>query len=100
VRVRVPNPQARLKAVMFARCDLLVAKFTGTAIQRRAVVDVEGSQTVFVVRDGKAQAVPVQLGVDQGDLVQVVSGVKPGDKVVVSGQHRLHNGDAVTEGGA
>ena len=100
VRVRVPNPQARLKAVMFARCDLLVAKFTGTAIQRRAVVDVDGTPTVFVVRDGKAQAVPVELGVDQGDLVQVVSGVKPGDKVVVSGQHRLHNGDAVTEGGA
>jgi HlyD family secretion protein len=100
VRIRVPNPQARLKAVMFARCQIKVAQFTGTAVPRQAVLDQEGRQTVFIVRDGKAQAVPVELGVDQGDLVQVVSGVKPGDKVVVSGQHRLRNGDAVTEGGA
>ena len=100
VRIRVPNPQARLKAVMFARCEIRVAKFTGIAIPRQAVVDLEGDQTVFVVRESKAHAVPVELGVNKGDLVQVVSGVKPGDRVVVTGQHRLRDGDAVTEGGA
>jgi RND family efflux transporter MFP subunit len=96
VRVRVPNSQSRLKAAMFARCQIGVARFAAVAAPRRAVVDVEGRKTVFVVRDGKAHSTPVELGIEQGDLVQVISGVRPGDEVVVTGQNRLRDGDRVT----
>ena len=96
VRVRLANPAGSLKAGMFARCAVTIARFTGIAAPRQAVVEeVEGS-SVFVVRNGVAHLVPVKLGVEQGDLVQVTSGLKRGDQVVVNGQSRLRDGDLVS----
>jgi len=101
VRVRIPNPQGRLKSGMFARAAVTLARFKATAMPRRAVVEEGPSRSVFVVRDGKAHLQPVSLGIEQGDLVQVMSGVNPGDEIVVAGQDRLRDGDAVSvKGGA
>jgi len=115
VRVQVPNPQGTvggglptapasgrdgtrpLRPGMFARCEITTARFSATAVPRQAVTD----QAVFVVRGGKAHLTRVTLGVEQGDLVQAISGVAAGDKVVITGQHRLRDGDKVNlKGGA
>lgn len=99
VRIRVPNPRGRLKAVMFARCQIVIERFRAVAAPRQAVVEEGGRKMVFVVREGKAHLVPVELGAEQDDLVQVMSGLRAGDEVVISGQHRLRDGDAVSTAG-
>jgi len=99
VRIRVPNPRARLKAVMFARCQIVIERFRAVAAPRQAVVEEGGRKVIFVVREGKGHLVPVELGAEQGDLVQVTRGLRAGEQVVISGQHRLRDGDPVSIAG-
>ena len=50
---------------------------------------------VYVVANGRAERREVEIGVDNGDQVEIVSGLKPGEQVVVSGQHMLADGAPV-----
>ncbi|WP_433825192.1 efflux RND transporter periplasmic adaptor subunit [Actinoplanes sp. CA-015351] len=57
-----------------------------------AVLSVDGRDTVWTVRDGRFRSVPVTLGVQGEDSVQVVDGVDAGERIVIAGA------DQVTEG--
>lgn len=53
---------------------------------------------VFVVQQGKALERPVEVGVTDRTRAEVLSGVKPGDSVIVTGAQALKNGDLVRTG--
>lgn len=55
------------------------------------VPDVDGRR-VFVVEGGVARGVPVEIGARTADRVQILSGLKPGDQVVVSNLLRMRSG--------
>jgi RND family efflux transporter MFP subunit len=57
----------------------------------------EGLQ-VGVVRDGKAQLLPVKIGRDYGDKVEIVSGLGPDDQVIVDPSDSLVSGTPVRAG--
>jgi multidrug efflux pump subunit AcrA (membrane-fusion protein) len=57
-----------------------------------AIVHSDGQDAVWAVRDGKAVRVPVTLGVQGPDKVQVLSGLDAGTRVVVSGADRVRAG--------
>ena len=61
-------------------------------IPARAVKAVAGSNSVFVVKDGIARETFVQLGLLEGDMIQVKSGVIDGDQVVTSDLSQLSDG--------
>ena len=50
---------------------------------------------------GKAMSKVIDLGVDQGDLVEVRNGLEVGDTLIVAGHHKISSGDKVRilEGG-
>jgi multidrug efflux pump subunit AcrA (membrane-fusion protein) len=54
----------------------------------------EGLQ-VALVRDGKAQLVPVKIGRDYGDKVEIVSGLQTADNVILDPADSLVGGSAV-----
>jgi len=84
-----PNPRPGMSAV----AHLAVRSATNTvAVPVAAVFNADGHDTVWVVRDGKAVRVPVTVGVLGQDLVQVVSGLSDGDRVVVHGADRVKSG--------
>jgi membrane fusion protein (multidrug efflux system) len=57
----------------------------------------EGDDTaVFVVSGDKAQRKPVMLGLSDAEHVEIRSGIKPGDMVIVRGQNGLPDGATVT----
>ncbi len=58
-----------------------------------AVVNVDGHDTVWTVQDGHYQRVPVTLGVQGEDNVQIATGVTAGQRVIVGGADQLHPGD-------
>ena len=60
-----------------------------------AIVRLDGHDNVWLVHDGKAERVQVSLGVQGPDRVQVVSGVAPGDRVVVKGADRVKAGQSL-----
>jgi len=47
------------------------------------------------VTDGKAELVPVIMGRDFGDTVELVTGIKAGDKVVVNPSDSITDGQKV-----
>jgi RND family efflux transporter MFP subunit len=57
----------------------------------------EGEETaVFVASGGKAQRRHVQIGISDGTNVEIVSGVKAGEMVIVDGQAGLPDGASIT----
>jgi RND family efflux transporter MFP subunit len=59
----------------------------------------EGEETaVFVVNGDKAQRRPVEIGLTDGEHVEIVSGVKAGETVIVDGQAGLPDGATISIG--
>jgi HlyD family secretion protein len=66
-----------------------------TALNPAAVVTRNGRHTVFVIRDGRVTEAPVTLGDRLGDMVEVLGGVKAGDRVVLKPLNKMRNGKKV-----
>jgi RND family efflux transporter MFP subunit len=65
-----------------------------TAVPRQAVVERDGAQVVFALKDGRAMRTTVKTGRVLGDLVEV-SGVPIGEKVVLTPLDRLTDGTRI-----
>ena len=86
VRVQVPNPGFALKPQMFADAQLQVNCGTQILVPQEAVLDSGTVQQVFVVHDGDAfEPRKVTLGPVIDGNVAVLAGLKPGERVVTSG---------------
>lgn len=97
VEASAANPQGLLKPGMFCRVMVDIADdVPATFIPSSAVVSAAGLDKVFVAENGKAVERVVRLGKRDGDAVEVVEGVKPGDKVILDSLDRLSNGSAVS----
>jgi membrane fusion protein (multidrug efflux system) len=96
VTLELRDPSNKLKPGMFARIDIVHERRTDVVrIARSALLEDDGNQRVFVVQAGKAVSRAVTLGLTNGPLVEVLSGVNVGDPVVVVGQGTLKDGSPV-----
>ncbi|HSU25134.1 MAG TPA: efflux RND transporter periplasmic adaptor subunit [Pyrinomonadaceae bacterium] len=90
VRTEVPNPDGRLKPDMFANVEIITAAHrTAISVPIAAVLDDGGKSVVFVADGNDYKKREVALGLKSDDRVEVVSGLNPGDKVVVKGNYLL-----------
>ncbi|HEX4386313.1 MAG TPA: efflux RND transporter periplasmic adaptor subunit [Myxococcales bacterium] len=94
VRVRVPNAAGAFKANAMARARITVDLHHDALLVPKAAVF--GSGTVELVEQGKARAVPVKVGYDDGEHVEIVEGLKEGDQIIVQGGYAIPDGTAVT----
>ena len=54
-------------------------------------------QSVFVIdANNEARQISVTVGVGQGEYIEILGAVSPGDKVVIRGNERLQPGQAVS----
>jgi membrane fusion protein (multidrug efflux system) len=60
-----------------------------------AVSRLEDAQYVYVVRDGKADRVPVEIGVRDANRVEITKGLTGSEQVIVSGKDLVHDGTPV-----
>ena len=89
----VQNADHRLKASSYARGKLSLARDVPTAVvPLDAVSTFAGVTKVFVVDHGVARAREVVVGRVQEGRQQVLSGLKPGEVVALSGLSKLHDG--------
>jgi membrane fusion protein (multidrug efflux system) len=96
VRIRLTDTDSLLRPGMFARVAIVYErKLDALQIPRTALLDGDGPPKVFVVQEGKAVERAVQLGLSNGAMVEVVSGLKDGEQVVVVGQGALKPGATV-----
>jgi len=100
VVLNVPNPERQLMPGMHAIARL-GKSIDGLWVPSISLINSEGDKaTVFVVNDeGVAQLRRVGIGRYANGYVRVLSELKNGERIVVSGQMYLQDGDVVTEGG-
>lgn len=93
VRVEVPNRNRELRLGMFVTATFETGPTQRVAVVPRAAVQTTGERTVVYVpvegEEGKFAERPVKLGASVGDVVQILEGLKPGDKVVTEGSFLL-----------
>jgi cobalt-zinc-cadmium efflux system membrane fusion protein len=90
VRTEVPNPDGRLKPDMFANVEIITdVNSAAISVSQSAVLDDEGKTIVFVAEGNTYKPRQVQVGIKNGDRVEIVDGLKSGDKVVVKGNYLL-----------
>jgi len=86
VRLEVDNPGAALRPDMFVDVSLTVERPAATTIPVDALVDSGLRKTVFVERgEGTFEPRAVETGWRSGGRVEILSGLAPGDRIVVSG---------------
>ena len=87
----VPNPNRELKSGMFVRAQVFTAATQrGIVIPLSSVVDEDGQPVAYVQLEGELfERRPLKLGMRQGDVVQVLEGLKPGDRVVTRGAYNI-----------
>ncbi|MCH5219967.1 MAG: efflux RND transporter periplasmic adaptor subunit [Muribaculaceae bacterium] len=92
--VQVNNPQSRLFPGMFARVSLDHGTANHVVVPDRAVVKQTGSgnRYVYVYNNGRVSYNKVELGRQDGNRYEILSGVNDGDTVVIAGQTRLADG--------
>jgi RND family efflux transporter MFP subunit len=61
-------------------------------IPKRAVIEEDGQNFIYIANAGTARRKKVDLGYQSDGMIEVKSGVAPGDKVVVAGQGALKEG--------
>lgn len=98
--VNIPNPEGILKAGMFAKADIAgQTRNKIIAVPEGCLVLREDQKTVFVVADdNKVVQKVLKLGDAAGGWVEVLEGVKEGDKIVIAGQHKLKDGASIRIG--
>jgi hypothetical protein len=62
---------------------------------KTAVRQADGKSVVFVVRDDRVERRAVQVGNEDGDQVEVLSGLTSGDRIVVDAPPTLKDGDRI-----
>ena len=90
VWLTVDNPDGKLRADMFVKTAVLLAKSPDAlAVPKAAVLSDAGEKFVFVHTGDTFNRVDVQTGAEDDRNVEIKDGVVPGDEVVIQGQREL-----------
>jgi multidrug efflux pump subunit AcrA (membrane-fusion protein) len=84
-----PTPRPGMSAVAHLRVRTAT---DAVAVPAAAVFTADGGSAVWLVRDGRAVRAQVTVGVQGEELVQILSGLQPGDRIVTAGADRVSAG--------
>ncbi|MGB7217228.1 MAG: efflux RND transporter periplasmic adaptor subunit, partial [Vicinamibacterales bacterium] len=100
VEALVENNDRSLKPGFFAKGTVLTHTDDDVIAAPEATVStLAGVSTVFVIEDGKARQQQVALGERQGDLVEILSGLKGNETIATSNLNQLATGTNVRVAG-
>ncbi len=98
VEAEVPNGDGLLKPGQFATVRITQSQAENAVMVPASAVKTEGDTSkVFVVKDGAARERLVQLGLLEGDLIQIKQGVAEGDTVAITNLNELYDGVMVRQ---
>jgi len=90
VRFEVPNPGERLKPEMYANVELEIPLGRRLAVPRDAVLESGERHIIFIHHGGgKLEWRNAKLGVQAGDWVEILEGLKEGEQIVTSANFLL-----------
>ena len=95
-RIEPEAQDERLLPGMYAQVQVIAAQKNDAILVPREAVVQQGLRTVVFVNDnGRASARQVELGMADDKSTEIVSGLAPGEQIVVVGQAGLRDGAAI-----
>jgi membrane fusion protein (multidrug efflux system) len=93
VRVRIPNGNSELRLGMFLSAQIPIETHSKvlTVPAGSIYMDQDGKPRVFKVDGENATAVEVKLGIQTPDVAEILSGVKEGDTIILTGGYGLED---------
>ena len=82
------NQQLTTRILMDEHADVLI-------VERGPFIDTGAGRVAYVVRDGTAERTTIQIGATSLNAVEIVSGVKEGDRIVISGTDQFNGAQRV-----
>jgi len=96
IEIEIPNGAARLKPGMYARVSVTTStKKQALVVPANAVADLGGRRGVFTPLNESAVFRALDLGTEQGNVVEVLGGLNDGDTVITTGSSALRDGDRI-----
>ena len=101
VKVRFIDKDNRILPEMSAKVAFLSHEVAAeemksfTAVNQTSLISKNGAKKVFVVAGDKVKETAVTTGKQMGDMVEITSGTKAGDKVVLRPSDKLHDGSKI-----
>jgi len=96
VRAHIDNSDGTLRPGMLLTVTLALNEYEAVVIPEQAVIPSQGKQYVFTIdEENIARRVEVELGRRRPGLVEIVSGVVPGQRVVTQGTAQVRPGQPV-----
>lgn len=96
LHAKVSNRHQRLSAGLFVSVSQILSIKNGAmVIPERAILPSIAGPTVYVIKNHHAQLRSIKTGVHKGTLVEVISGLKPGDSIATTGLLKLKDGARV-----
>jgi len=104
VKVVLDNPENKIKSGMFAEVIInTVSKQDVLCVPISAVIPRNGRDTIYTIdKEKRAREVDVETGLRDNNYVEIISGLKAGDKVITKGNTLVNEGTlvrVVAEGG-
>jgi RND family efflux transporter MFP subunit len=100
IKARIANNEDKLRNLQFIRARVIWGTHPGQVVPVLAVSRLGGQYFAFVAEDQNGKLVahqkPLRVGEIVGNDYVVLEGIKPGDKVIVSGTQYLVDGAPVT----
>lgn len=96
VRAILPNPDLRLKPGMLLTVRVTAGQRSALAVPELSIVGDGDERYVYILgKDGKAHRTAVRTGAHQNGRIEIIEGLKPGEKVVTEGVVKLADGMTV-----
>jgi membrane fusion protein (multidrug efflux system) len=96
VTVEAVNAPAGVRPGAFVAIDIVRERHAGALLlPSESVIRELRTAHVFITKDNVAVKRPVTLGIEEGELVEVLTGVAEGDAVVTAGQGGLDDGQRI-----
>lgn len=97
ISIALKDTSGDIKAGMFAEVIVKDSESTNVLCVPSDAVFAKAGENIVVVLDDKnvASYAKVTTGIDNGELVEIISGLKAGDVIVVSGQQYVDEGETV-----
>jgi membrane fusion protein (multidrug efflux system) len=90
------EPQAGFRPGSFVRVEIRTdSKTDAIVIPKRALVEEDGQNYVYIAHKDTAKRTKVELGYQREGMVEIRQGVAPGESVVVAGQGALKEGGKI-----
>lgn len=98
LKVRIENPEHQLIPGMFVKGEIILNTFDqALMIPEEAILPMRGEWFVYTISSGQAILKKVVLGLRQAGKVQIVDGIRPGDEVILGGNHKVSEGKKVRQ---